>query len=42
MTLLHIIAALIFIAGVVALGALIWLRESDEPIQPTVPKPRER
>jgi hypothetical protein len=42
MTLLHIIGAMIFISGLVSLGALIWLRESDEPIQPTVPKDRER
>jgi hypothetical protein len=42
MTLLHIIGALIFISGLVSLGALIWLRESDEPIQPTVPRPHER
>jgi len=42
MTLLHIIAALIFLAGLISLGALVWLRESPEPIQPTVPKDRER
>ncbi|WP_277752524.1 hypothetical protein [Rhodanobacter glycinis] len=39
MTLLHILGALIFIAGWIALGALIWTRESEEPVKPpTVPK----
>lgn len=38
MTLLHIIGALIFISGLVSLGALIWLRENEDPVLPTVPR----
>jgi hypothetical protein len=41
MIILRIIAALIFLAGLISLGALIWLRESPEPIEPTVPQDRD-